>query len=655
MKQTIITPRTAIPGLSALSFGIMLAATDLVESALWAGPATLKWSISVHGWPSGPAVGPDGRIYVTTGSSNPDARRLYCLKDLGHEAVVERSFKPAKTSTFGPLAPTVGPDGIVYEGTQKGSGMKGIFVLSKDLISSSFYSLNADQGGVFNSLALDANGVVYNASGSGHLVALEPSDAVVTLDYSSNAEHVSPVIGRNGRVYFAPTLTTFAEVDPVSQQRTRTWVSSRGAFISTPAIGSDGTVYVCAKNALYALNPITGSQKELLTPELANVSARNFGFLYSSPCLGNDGVIYVGNQDHCFYAVDPQNGGVISRFETGAIKASPAIAQDGTVYVGNEGGTFWALRLEQGHLVEKGRASGFGSFSDVLAIGKQGTVYITDQDGSVHAFEGTTRPAFSPWPMYQQNARHDGLAKTEPVMIQLAVSPDNIVNENSTVVITATVSGSELLEYQWFKDGQLIAGAEGNQLTLNQVQSMDAGVYSVVVANDAGCVTNSTQLTVQGPPKPPVIAWFSTNQTLSSGQELVLEVQVQGTPPFNYVWTLNHQVIPGATNSILRIPSITATHVGSYSVKISNAVSPAPVEASQPAMVTITDLRMFAGLIVMGPVGGKYQLQYADALNSPVAWNDWKSVVLQQAVEAFVDADSPQQSKRFYRAIYQAE
>jgi outer membrane protein assembly factor BamB len=655
MKTKYSIHQAMLRALPAIGLGSIVISSSLMPLALFAGPATLKWSLSVNGWPSGPAVSPDGRIYVTTGSSNPNARKLYCIQDLGDHAIVENSFQPAKTSTFGPLAPTLGPDGIVYDGTQKGSGMKGIFILSGNLASSSFYPLAVDQGGVFNSLALDAQGVVYNASGAGQLVALQPNGALTTLDYSSTAEHVSPVIGRNGRVYFAPTLTTFVEVDPTTRQRTRTWTSGRGEFISTPAIGVDGTVYICAKNVLYALDPATGGQKELLTPELANESARTFGFLYSSPCLGGDGVIYVGNQDRYFYAVDSVQGGVIARFETGAIKASPAIAQDGTVYVGNEGGTFWALRLERGQLVEQGRASGFGSFLDVLAIGKQGTVYITDQDGYVHAFEGTARPAFSSWPMYQQNARHDGLAKIEPLVTQLSVLPGPIATENSAVVFAAIVEGSAPLEFQWCKDGQIIAGATGSQLTLNQVQSADAGEYSIIVANEVGCVTNRVQLTVQGPPKPPTITGFSANQTLSSGQELVLAVQVDGTAPFEFVWTLNHQVIPGATNAVLRIPSVSAANVGVYAVKVSNAASLVPVEVAQPAMVTLTDLRMFAGLVVTGSVGSKYQLQYADALGSPVVWQDWKSVTLQQTVEAFVDTDSSQRSQRFYRAIYQAE
>jgi outer membrane protein assembly factor BamB len=590
---------------------------------------------------------------VTTGSSNPNARRLHRVRDAGNTGVAENTFKPAKTSTFGPLSPTVGPTGIVYAGTQLGSGMRGIFMLSADLASSSFHGLTSENGGAFNALALDANGVVYNASGSGQLVAMNPSGTVVTLDPNSTVEHVSPVVGRNGRVYYAPTFLSFAEVDPVTRQRTRIWASTRGAFTTSPAIGPDGIVYVCARNALYALDPSTGSQRELLSPELANTSARNFEFLYSSPCLDANGVLYVGNQNGQFYAVDSRQGGVIARFTTGAIKASPAIAQDGTVFVGSQNGTFWALRLEQGALVEKGRATGFGSFSDALAIGRQGTVYITDQDGFLHAFEGTSRPAYSAWPMYQQNARHDGLAKEEPVIQSISADPGLVVTEDSSVILTVVATGSLPLDCAWFKDGQPISGASGLQLRIDHTRDTDAGDYSAVVGNDAGYATSTVHLSVEGPPKPPVIVAFSTGQSLSPGNECALEIKVQGTPPFNYVWTLNHQEIPGETNAVLRIPSVSAANAGTYSVRVSNAVSPVPVEVEQPAVVSVVDLHRFAGLVVTGPVGAHYRLEYAEAVAQPLAWSYWQTLVLEKPTQVIVDLDSASQTQRYYRAILQ--
>jgi hypothetical protein len=55
------------------------------------------------------------------------------------------------------------------------------------------------------------------------------------------------------------------------------------------------------------------------------------------------------------------------------------------------------------------------------------------------------------------------------------------------------------LQYQWFKNGIPLAGATNESLSLTGVRRADAGVYSVVVSNPAGAVTNETSLHVLVP------------------------------------------------------------------------------------------------------------------------------------------------------------
>ena len=60
------------------------------------------------------------------------------------------------------------------------------------------------------------------------------------------------------------------------------------------------------------------------------------GDVYSSPALGTDGTVYVGSDDGGVYALSA-SGSLQWRFETGApVQASPAIGGDGTVYVGSD-------------------------------------------------------------------------------------------------------------------------------------------------------------------------------------------------------------------------------------------------------------------------------------------------------------------------------
>ncbi len=94
---------------------------------------------------------------------------------------------------------------------------------------------------------------------------------------------------------------------------------------SSPAIGSDGTIYFGSLNdTLYALNP-DGTLKWSYS---ANQD------IYSSPAIGSDGSIYFGSYDNYFYALNP-DGSLKWRYRAGTnVHSSPAIGSDGTIYFG---------------------------------------------------------------------------------------------------------------------------------------------------------------------------------------------------------------------------------------------------------------------------------------------------------------------------------
>jgi hypothetical protein len=73
-----------------------------------------------------------------------------------------------------------------------------------------------------------------------------------------------------------------------------------------------------------------------------------------------------------------------------------------------------------------------------------------------------------------------------------------------SVTFTVIASGSTPLRYQWyFNTTSPIAGATNPVLSLNNVQSSDAGVYSVIVSNSAGTATStSATLSITSPTTP---------------------------------------------------------------------------------------------------------------------------------------------------------
>jgi len=142
------------------------------------------------------------------------------------------------------------------------------------------------------------------------------------------------------------------------------WRFETGAPVqSSPAIGTDGTVYVGSSAYLYALNPDGNLEWQFMT----------VGDVLSSPAIASDGTIYVGALDSYLYAL-LSDGGLKWRFKTGnSISSSPAISSDGTVYVGADDKNLYALNPD-GSLKWQFKTGG-----DVLsspAIASDGTIYV---------------------------------------------------------------------------------------------------------------------------------------------------------------------------------------------------------------------------------------------------------------------------------------
>jgi len=76
-----------------------------------------------------------------------------------------------------------------------------------------------------------------------------------------------------------------------------------------------------------------------------------------------------------------------------------------------------------------------------------------------------------------------------PTITRQPVSANAIVGGQVTLLVEATGPN---LSYQWLKNGQRLEGATSAELTLSNVQTNDAGNYSVVVSNPAGRVASRT-------------------------------------------------------------------------------------------------------------------------------------------------------------------
>ncbi|MGZ4963234.1 MAG: immunoglobulin domain-containing protein, partial [Limisphaerales bacterium] len=91
-----------------------------------------------------------------------------------------------------------------------------------------------------------------------------------------------------------------------------------------------------------------------------------------------------------------------------------------------------------------------------------------------------------------------GTATSSNAMLVVGVSPtisgqpqSQSLPMNSTLVLSATASGTDPLSYQWRFNGTPIAAATTSTLTITNVQAAAAGSYSVVITNVFGTVTSS--------------------------------------------------------------------------------------------------------------------------------------------------------------------
>ncbi len=92
-----------------------------------------------------------------------------------------------------------------------------------------------------------------------------------------------------------------------------------------------------------------------------------------------------------------------------------------------------------------------------------------------------------------------------------------IVNVTSTATFSVSATGTEPLAYQWRKGAVPVTGATRASLTLSNIQTNQAGIYTVVITNVWGSVTSSVaQLTVN-PATLASITVLPANPTLVTG------------------------------------------------------------------------------------------------------------------------------------------
>lgn len=400
----------------------------------------VKWSVAQAGALSSPAVGPDGTIYVGSvyhglKAFNPDGSQkwaaiegqfirsspalagdgtIYVGSDDGHLYALDSNGAVVWQLQIGPKAelrlksPTIAFDGTVYissDNTEKIYAIKGTARLAHQGWPK--FHRNGRQTGNAAVLAGDPlwsffTGWAINASpalgGDGRIV-LPAGDRLYSFnaegDLAWEAQMVSvsgfgssPAIGTDGTIYVASedysTQPPSTALEAFSEQGDRKWFT-RLAGLShnlSPALGSDGTLYMGTRGGfLYALDPHTGS---------TNWAYPVSGEVLSSPALATDGTIYFGANTNQVIALD-SGGHFRWQFSTVAFLSSftPALGADGTVYIGDIGAELYAISPDGQK--RWSRRLGYNIYCSPI-VGPDETIYIhaNEEKSLIHALDPAT-------------------------------------------------------------------------------------------------------------------------------------------------------------------------------------------------------------------------------------------------------------------------
>jgi hypothetical protein len=139
-----------------------------------------------------------------------------------------------------------------------------------------------------------------------------------------------------------------------------------------------------------------------------------------------------------------------------------------------------------------------------IAVGIQGTV-MTSPDGMAWTWQDTRFFNTFSRALYAKNSftivgapfvirQSEPLVATAPILF--GIREHVSVYEGAAISLEAPAFGSAPVEYQWFKNGNLIAGVTKPVFDVLNAQLSDSGLYHVSVSNSIGTMTRPIQVSV---------------------------------------------------------------------------------------------------------------------------------------------------------------
>ncbi len=236
-----------------------------------------------------------------------------------------------------------------------------------------------------------------------------------------------------------------------------------------------------------------------------------------------------------------------------------------------------------------------------------------------------------------------------PVTVTAApVSQTTVVGSNVTFSVTASGTG---LSYQWLFGGSLLG--TGSSLTLNNVTTDQAGIYTVIVSGAGSPVTNTATLTVNVP----VTATPLTNLVRYQGDNAVFSTLASGTGPFNYVWIKNGSVMSEQIGNSLTLNNVSTNDTATYAVVVCGAcgsvTNSATLTVNLPMSPTLSLICQADGSVKVSASGGVSGQKYV--LLSSTDLVNWTAISTNSAdstgASTFIYSEATNYPHCYYRTV----
>ncbi|MCU0785680.1 MAG: immunoglobulin domain-containing protein [Verrucomicrobia bacterium] len=208
-----------------------------------------------------------------------------------------------------------------------------------------------------------------------------------------------------------------------------------------------------------------------------------------------------------------------------------------------------------------------------------------------------------------------GATTNRPSITTQPQSQTNTIGGNVSFSVVA--SGAAPLTYQWRFFGTNLNSATTNSYSLTNIQSTNAGDYTVVITNIAGSITSSVAtLTVTSGP---AITNQPQDLAVAVGQNAPFTVGASGGAPLSFQWRFNTADISGATNSNYTRTNAQPGDAGNYTVVVSNssgsvtsAVAVLTVNTPSSGATNVVISQIYGG---GGNTGATYKNDFVELFN----------------------------------------